>query len=67
MNCPICNKTMVYDALRSRTTIRKSDQKKYNCSVYHCEIDDAWVSTEIPQSHQTPEKLSSTPTVQLSL
>ena len=46
MNCPICNKEM--KKLPEEISHNPRDSKEYVRTVYQCEDDDAWVTTELP-------------------
>lgn len=51
MKCPKCDKQMII-VNQSITENNQTDPiKKYDKIVYHCELDDIWINTEIPQNN----------------
>jgi hypothetical protein len=49
MNCPVCNKPMKKIAWRITNNRKEVDEyKEYDKTNYKCEVDDAWLETEIP-------------------
>lgn len=47
MDCPKCKKEMGIRAEHESENSR--DSKKYAKVVYQCEMDDIWITTEIPK------------------
>ncbi|HEX7042819.1 MAG TPA: hypothetical protein VF189_06210 [Patescibacteria group bacterium] len=45
MKCPRCQQNMKF--IETHTTFR-DDGKEYNHGVYNCELDDIWVTIEVP-------------------
>lgn len=50
MDCPVCKQAMK----KVRWDISKNpneDNKEYDRTVYKCESDDIWVTTEVPKNN----------------
>ncbi len=49
MNCPTCNKPMKKISWSLANNGKEADAfKEYNKTLYQCEVDDIWVTTELP-------------------
>lgn len=46
--CPVCGSAM--KEIRKDESSDSKNGKKYSRTVYHCDMDDVWVSVEIPKT-----------------
>ena len=49
MNCPKCKNIMVKKGEDVTSNIR--DGKQYDKTAYWCEVDDIWISIEVPKEN----------------